>query len=78
MKKTTKILLAVLCAAVLVTASVVGVLAYLIDKDEVVNTFTVGDVQIELDEAEVNPDGTVIAGADRVKTNDYHLIPGRT
>lgn len=78
MKKTTKILIAILCAAILVTASVAGVLAYLIDKDEVVNTFTVGDVQIELDEADVNPDGTVIAGADRVKENDYHLIPGST
>lgn len=78
MKRTNKILLTVICAVLLVTASVVGVLAYLIDTDEVVNTFTVGDVQIELDEADVNPDGTVIEGADRVKENEYHLIPGCT
>ena len=78
MKKTTKILLSVLCAAVLLTGTVVGVLAYLIDTDEVINTFTVGDVQIELDEAKVNPDGTVVENADRVKENEYHLIPGCT
>ena len=48
MKKTTKILLALLCVAVLATASVVGVLAYLTDRDAETNVFTMGNVTIDL------------------------------
>jgi hypothetical protein len=44
----------------------------------VVNTFTVGNVDITVDEAPVTPDGEVIPGEDRVEGNDYHLIPGQT
>ena len=78
MKKSVKALLVVLCVVLLVACGVMGTLAYLTAADEVVNTFTVGNVNIKLDEADVNPDGTVIQGADRVKGNEYHLIPGRT
>lgn len=49
MKRNTKALLIVLCVALLVTGTVVGTLAYLADTDEVVNTFTVGNVDIKLD-----------------------------
>lgn len=76
--KKSKVLLLSVCAVLLVVATVLGTLAYLTDRDTVVNTFTVGQVDIVLDEADVNPDGTVIEGADRVKENDYHLIPGKT
>lgn len=76
--KKTKTLITALCAVLLVTVSVLGTLAYLTSQDEVVNTFTVGKVSITLDEADVNEDGTEIAGADRVKENKYHLIPGQT
>lgn len=76
--KKSKVLLLSVCAVLLVVATVLGTLAYLTDRDTVVNTFTVGQVDIVLDEADVNPDGTVIEGADRVKENDYHLIPGMT
>lgn len=76
--KKSKILITVFCAVLLVTVSVLGTLAYLTSQDEVVNTFTVGKVKISLDEAAVNADGTEIAGADRVKENNYHLIPGQT
>lgn len=73
MKKT----LTVLLALVLVIAmSVAGTMAYLTSEDEVVNTFTVGNVQIKLDEAKANPDGSLVANADRVKANSYKLIPG--
>ena len=48
MKKTTKIFLALLCVAVLATASVVGVLAYLTDRDAETNVFTMGNVTIDL------------------------------
>ena len=78
MKKTSKALLLMLCAVLLVAASVLGTMAYLTSTDKVVNTFTVGKVQIKLDEAKANPDGTLVQGADRVKANSYKLLPGHT
>lgn len=77
MKKTSKALLLTLCAVLLVAASVMGTMAYLTDTDKVENTFTVGKVAIKLDEAQVNEAGEVV-GADRVKENSYHLLPGHT
>ena len=83
--KLTKALLVTLCAVLLVAGSVLGTLAYLTARTEVVeNTFTVGDVQISLDEVVVNPDGTPVDGNgdgsyDREeKGNEYHLVPGKT
>lgn len=78
MKKKTKALMLVLCAVLLVTASVLGTMAYLTSTDKVVNTFTVGKVAITLDEAQVKEDGTPVADAARVKQNAYHLLPGHT
>ncbi|MCI6999233.1 MAG: SipW-dependent-type signal peptide-containing protein [Clostridiales bacterium] len=78
MKKTSKALLLMLCAVLLVAASVLGTMAYLTSTDTVTNTFTVGKVQIKLDEAAVNPDGTLVEGAERVKANNYKLLPGLT
>ena len=78
MKKKTKALMLVLCAVLLVTASVLGTMAYLTSTDQVVNTFTVGKVAITLDEAKVDPDGTAVTPAERVKENAYHLLPGHT
>lgn len=75
MKKTKALILA-LCAVVLVAVSVMGTLAYLTDSEEVVNTFTVGNVDIKLDETDVDEKGEPIQGAERVKENEYHLIPG--
>lgn len=73
--KNKKVLLA-LCAVLLVAATVFGTLAYLTSTDEVINTFTVGKVEITLDEAPVNENGQATTG-DRVKANEYKLIPGR-
>lgn len=78
MKTKKKAFLTGICAVLLVAVSVVGTMAYLISKDTVTNTFTVGDVKIKLDEAKANTDGTLIANADRVKANTYKLIPGHT
>ncbi len=75
--KKSKVLITVFCAVLLVTVSVLGTLAYLTSQDTVVNTFTVGKVNIELDEAKVKTDGT-LDGTDRVKQNTYHLLPGQT
>ena len=78
MKKKTKALMLVLCAVLLVTASVLGTMAYLTSQDKVVNTFTVGNVAIKLDEAKANTDGSLAEGATRVKENSYKLLPGHT
>lgn len=76
MKKTKAILMA-LCAVLLVAASVMGTLAYLTSTDTVTNTFTVGNVQIKLDEAPVDANGEKTTG-ERVKANTYKLLPGHT
>lgn len=78
MKTRSKALLLTLCAVLLVAASVMGTMAYLTSTDEVNNTFTVGNVKITLDEAKVNTDGTPAAPAERVKANEYKLLPGHT
>ena len=77
MKK--KILVACLCVALAVLTIAGTTLAYLTANDQVVNTFTVGNVQIKLDEAKANTDGSLYDnGATRVDANSYKLIPGQT
>lgn len=78
MKTKSKALLLTLCAVLLVAASVLGTMAYLTSSAEVKNTFTVGKVEIKLDEAKVNADGIPVEGADRVTANSYKLMPGNT
>lgn len=78
MKTKSKALLLTLCAVLLVAASVMGTMAYLTSTDTVENTFTVGNVKITLDEAKVNTDGTLVTPAERVKANEYKLLPGHT
>ena len=75
MKTARKVLMLVLCAALLVSATVMGTLAYLTDDDAVTNTFTVGKVNIKLDEAPTNTAGEVVDG-DRRQANEYQLFPG--
>lgn len=75
-RKLRKFLLMLSSAILLVSISVGATVAYLTDTDVVVNTFTVGNVQITLDEADVDIYGEEIKGADRVKANEYKLIPG--
>lgn len=75
MKKTKKALLLSLCAVMLVTASVLGTMAYLTSTDEVVNTFTVGNVAITLDETDV--DNSTPGENDRDQVNEYKLMPGK-
>jgi len=75
MKTARKALMLILCAALLVSATVMGTLAYLTDDDAVVNTFTVGNIVIKLDESDVKLDGTIDTDA-RVKANEYKLMPG--
>lgn len=76
MKTRSKALLLMLCAVLLVAATIFGTMAYLTSADTVTNTFTVGKVNIKLDEAKANSDGTLVEGAERVKANSYKLLPG--
>ena len=83
MNNKVKALLMACCAVLLVFASVIGTLAYLTDTKTVTNTFTVGNVQIKLDEAQVNPEtGKKISSEVRISgpqaTNSYKILPGRT
>lgn len=82
-KKTVALLLALVLAF---GAAVGGTVAYLTSTDSVTNTFTVGKVEITLDEAKVDEYGnpvdasgnkvSTVADAPRVDANTYKLIPG--
>ncbi|MDO4567452.1 MAG: SipW-dependent-type signal peptide-containing protein [Clostridia bacterium] len=76
MKKRTAVMLIALVAVIGIAAG--GTLAYLTSQETVTNTFTVGDVDVTLDEAKVDAYGVVLTGeeAARVKANEYKLIPG--
>ena len=75
MKTKSKALLLTLCAVLLVAASVLGTMAYLTSRDQVVNTFTVGNVAITLDETDVD---NSTSNTDRDQANSYKLMPGHT
>ena len=83
MKTARKAILLVLCAILLVVSAVMGTLAYLTDTEAVTNTFTVGKVDITLDEFDYDNDdnendNTTVNGEPRDKANEYHLLPGGT
>ena len=80
-KKLRKALLLISCAALLVCITVGVTVAYLTDTAEVKNTFTVGNVQITLDEANTDNDQYEVDGKtvtpERDAQNDYTSIkPG--
>jgi len=63
----------VLVLVLLIGGMIGGTVAWLIDKsDSVVNTFTYGDINIELDETDTGLDND---GKDT--TNEYEMIPGQ-
>ena len=74
-KKLVTVVSAMFCAVVLVAGSIAGTIAYLTSKDSITNTFTIGNIQITLDEAKVTVYGAQ-DGDTRVKANEYKLIPG--
>ena len=76
MRRTRKPLAFGLCIALVLAFGIGGTIAWLTDKtDKVENTFTVGDVSIELKESPLNSDGTYGAPAAGTQ-NEYKLIPG--
>lgn len=75
-RKLRKFLMLLASALLLVSVTVGATVAYLTSTDEVVNTFTVGNVALTLDEAPVDGNGKETTG-DRVKANSYKLFPGK-
>ena len=73
--KKSKAILMVVCAMLLVAASIMGTLAYLTSQASVTNTFSVGNVLITLDETDVD---NTTADAERDTRNSYKLMPGLT
>ena len=65
-------------AITLVVATVFTTLAFLADSSAVSNTFTVGNVGIDMKESAVDENGAVISGAAKVDGNSYHLKPNGT
>ena len=81
MKNMKRILLTMVAALLLVVMSVAGTLAYLVSTTQTVNnTFTVGNVNIELDEAKVQYDAATnkyTELTERTKIgNEYKILPG--
>lgn len=78
MKTKSKALLMTLCAVLLVAASVLGTMAYLTSQDSVKNTFSIGKINITLDEKAVDVNGDELANTPRRDANEYKLMPGHT
>lgn len=71
--------LTIISVALIMIMAVGGVLAYLTSTASVTNTFTVGDVKIELDEAVVDENGKAVEPEERTSEDqNYKLIPGQT
>ena len=76
MKKTTKALTLLLCAVLLIAGTVAGTVAYLSDSSEnVTNSFTVGNIDIEMWEHALDDEGNLTA--EKVSSEDaYKILPG--
>ena len=69
-----RVLLGVMSLVVVLSAAVCGTMAWLVDESEsVVNTFTYGDINIDLKETDTNKDGD-----NDPNTNNYPMVPGQT
>ena len=82
MKTRSKALLLILCAMLLLIASALGTVAYLTVQDTVKNTFSVGKVDVTLDEGSEGSAGKRSMRARStgapVDENDHILMPGHT
>lgn len=79
MKKKSFIML--LCAIVVMTSVAFGTIAYLTDRESVTNKFTMGNVDIVVDEEAVNPEGDDPDDPDdeperTEEGNEYDIEPG--
>ena len=82
MKTRSKALLLILCAMLLLIASALGTVAYLTVQDTVTNTFSVGKVQMTLNDGSEGSAGKRSRRARStgapVDENDHILMPGHT
>lgn len=80
-----KSLIMLLCVVLTISSAAFGTIAYLTDRDSIENTFTVGNVDIKVDETVVDTEGQPEdededGTPDRTEEgegNEYHLIPGK-
>ena len=78
MRSLRKPLLILAAIVLVVSAGVYATVAFMTDTEEITNTFTVGKVNISLDEAIVDPVSGKPLGGRTDDKNTYHLMPGRT
>ena len=76
MKLKHKVLL-VCITLIAITSTIITFALLTFETDTLVNTFTVGQVNLKLDETDVDETGTPIPNANRVTGNEYKLIPGK-
>lgn len=72
-KKQLKASIVTLCALLLIFATILGTLAYLTDRETVENTFTIGNIDIKLDNAD---NGNVIVNGGQGVNGKLKLVPG--
>lgn len=72
-----KAVVVLMALVLLIGCGVGGTLAWLMDTtDAVTNTFTVGDINIDLNEHKFNKDGTPTATTTKENSTDYKILPG--
>ena len=90
--KSRRVLIGCISMALVLTAAIGGSLAWLMDEtNQVVNTFTYGDVAITLEETKTNengepvdatgaviPDGSTTQPVKTTTGNEYKMVPGKT
>ncbi|MBR2615139.1 MAG: hypothetical protein IKC69_00475 [Clostridia bacterium] len=77
-KRFVRPLIYVAVAVLLVVSSVLGTMAFLASSTAVSNTFTVGNVAIQMFESKTDKDGNDMDGDDKTSDgNSYELIPGK-
>ena len=74
MKTKSKALLLTLCAVLLIAASVLGTMAYLTSTDTVTNTFTVGNVKIDLIESRYHREGNDNSGDTSIPDPTHKVV----
>ena len=76
-KRIIKGLILLVAAGLLVASTIMGTLAYLTSSSTVSNTFTVGNVGIQMFEHPVDANGKILSGSTLSSDgNSYHLQPG--
>lgn len=78
MKISKRSLFSIIALVLTMSMTAFGTMAYMTDRDQVTNTFTVGNIDIIVDEKnvdlDVGPDGVTVP--ERDQANDYKLLPG--